>query len=63
MIASLGEEKRCPRCREIWPLTPEFFRRIVNKRWQSYCRACEAEWVAEKRRKPKGPCTAGEAPP
>lgn len=48
----MGEEKRCPRCGDDWPLTEEFYRRIKScgrERWQSFCRACEAEWVAEKR--------------
>jgi len=56
--ASEGEEsmkrKRCPRCREKWPLEPDFFRRIRASgriRWQSWCRACEAEWIAQKRKK------------
>lgn len=48
-----GVEKCCPRCKEEWPVNPDFYRRIASKgrqRWQSWCRACEAEWVALKRK-------------
>lgn len=48
-------QKRCPRCRERWPKDEEFFRSLHDRkghtRLQSWCRACEAEWVADKRRR------------
>lgn len=49
---SPSPEKVCPRCKESWPLTLAFYRRIKasgRERWQSWCRACEAEWLADKR--------------
>jgi len=44
-------ERRCPRCGEWWPATTEFFRYRARSGVPlvSYCRACEVEWVRERR--------------
>jgi hypothetical protein len=41
----LGEQKRCPRCRDWWPIegTTEFFGRRPNGEPGSWCRACSNE--------------------
>lgn len=36
-------EKRCFRCREIWPADTEFFHRLTDGRLHSYCKACVHE--------------------
>lgn len=44
-------EKTCKRCGESWPLTPEFYHRLVQagkKRWHSWCRACMAEYLRDR---------------
>ena len=44
-----AEEKLCTRCREWWPCDVEFFRLDRPGVWHSWCRACEAERIAERR--------------
>jgi hypothetical protein len=41
--------KRCSHCGELWPLTLDFYH-LMRKagcpiRWQTWCRACIAEWA------------------
>lgn len=41
---SEGPEKRCPCCREWWPLTEEFYYWIATKnKFHSSCKACHSE--------------------
>lgn len=39
----LGEQKRCPRCLDWWPVEDDFYKRRPNGRPQSWCRACYNE--------------------
>ena len=45
-------ERRCSRCHEWWPATTEFFSPQPNNPipLHSSCKACIAEWRAERRR-------------
>lgn len=45
----LGTERRCPRCREFWPATTEFFYPLSVARLHSYCKACFSERQRELR--------------
>ena len=49
MATELGHEKRCPRCRDFWPATSEFFYPISKERLHSYCIACFNERKKELR--------------
>lgn len=37
-----GFERRCPECRDWWPVTLEFW----DRRWMTRCRACIKSWKA-----------------
>lgn len=39
----VGFERRCPACRDWWPVTLEFW----EKRWTTRCRACIKAWKRE----------------
>lgn len=50
----LGIERRCPRCRQFWPEDAEFFSPATKRgrpTWFPWCRACKAEYDAERRRR------------
>lgn len=47
----LGVERRCARCGDLWPAKdPEFWRLKRPGVWQSWCRACLAEYDQARRR-------------
>lgn len=45
----LGRVKRCPRCRESWPLDSEFFFFRASGKPQAYCKACYNDAFRESR--------------
>jgi hypothetical protein len=51
----LGIEARSARCRDFWPVDPEFYFIDAKKGPHSYCKACYNDWcVAHGRRKGTG---------
>lgn len=57
---AVATEKRCSRCREMWPKDAEFFRPRTagGGRFMPWCRACESDQKAQAR---QAKTTAGAA--
>lgn len=50
ITTELGEEARCAKCRDFWPVDPDFYF-IQNGKPHSWCKACyTAERVAKGQR-------------
>ncbi len=51
----LGEVRKCPQCGDWWPLDREFWylKPGSSDGFDSYCKACRAEYVRVQRRKKK----------